>query len=81
MGRLTSVFGMGTGVTAPLWPPAKGWKWELKRTTTHTRTRERNFDLTSCEVGLKPLNLEKLVLEHLEHLEQLELLESGKAKK
>ena len=22
-GRLTAVFGMGTGMTAPLWPPAK----------------------------------------------------------
>ena len=25
MGRLTAVFGMGTGIAAPLWPPARKW--------------------------------------------------------
>ena len=35
MGPLTSVFGMGTGVTTPLWSPAKKpFSWELKRITT-----------------------------------------------
>ena len=35
MGPLTSVFGMGTGMTAPLWPPArKPEVLELGRTTT-----------------------------------------------
>ena len=37
MEPLTSVFGMGTGVTTPLWPPAKTVSWELKRTTTYTK--------------------------------------------
>ena len=76
MGRLTSVFGMGTGVTAPLWPPAKGWKWELKRTTTHTRTRERFIDLTSCEVGFATAASRT---SSLELLGQLELLCHGKS--
>ena len=35
MEPLTSVFGMGTGVTTPLWSPAKKLiSWELKRITT-----------------------------------------------
>ena len=38
MGPLTSVFGMGTGVTTPLWSPAKKpFSWELKRITTLLR--------------------------------------------
>ena len=47
MEPLTSVFGMGTGVTAPLWPPAKNRKLGTKETYNSSRERE---DLTSSEV-------------------------------
>ena len=42
MEHLTSVFGMGTGVTTPLWPPAKNLcsNWELKRNTTFGEMNE-----------------------------------------
>ena len=42
MEPLTSVFGMGTGVTTPLWPPAKTVSWELKRTTTYETGEARS---------------------------------------
>ena len=32
--RLTSVFGMGTGIAASLWPPAESRRLDLKRTAT-----------------------------------------------
>ena len=47
MEPLTSVFGMGTGVTAPLWPPAKNRKLGTKETYNPSRERD---DLTSSEV-------------------------------
>ena len=40
MGRLTAVFGMGTGMTAPLWPPA--------RKAGSSGTRE-NHNATGCD--------------------------------
>ena len=40
-GPLTSVFGMGTGIAAPLWPPAK-MGWGLKRSTTHRDAGKRS---------------------------------------
>ena len=41
MEPLTSVFGMGTGMTTPLWPPAKGRESrELRRIATRMRGRE-----------------------------------------
>ena len=44
MGPLTSVFGMGTGISAPLWPPAKslvtGCKPGTKENYNSHETRE-----------------------------------------
>ena len=37
MEPLTSVFGMGTGMTTPLWSPAKTVSWTLKRIATYRK--------------------------------------------
>ena len=41
MGRLTSVFGMGTGISAPLWPPARSRRAgkDARRTAPHVHVK------------------------------------------
>ena len=46
MGRLTSVFGMGTGMTASPWPPARKWAGQ-------SGTKE-NYNPARCQEALFP---------------------------
>ena len=55
MEPLTSVFGMGTGMTTPLWPPAKiAASRKLKRLTTHLRGAGNALEVKFLKKQAKP---------------------------